>query len=125
MKITRTGIILNTQKYQECIEFYDNILGLEVLHKIDRDNEKITTFLFGDTYLMVETGGNSYDGVKPIYTCPTKFRFNVSNVQVECNKLQSKGVQIEVIHHEWGTTAEFSDPDGNRCALRSDEGFGC
>jgi lactoylglutathione lyase len=29
-----------------------------------------------------------------------------------------------VRHHGWGITAEFADPDGNRCALRSDQGFG-
>jgi catechol 2,3-dioxygenase-like lactoylglutathione lyase family enzyme len=48
MKSTKAGIILNTQKYQECIEFYGTILGLDIVFKIDRPNEKITTFALGE-----------------------------------------------------------------------------
>ncbi len=124
MNITQSGIILNTKNYHKCIEFYGNILGLKTLFEIDRPNEQITTFSLGDTYLMVEPGGISHDGVKPKETCPTKFRFNVPDVQSECDVLRAKGVEMKVVHHDWGTTAEFSDPDGNRCALRSDQGFG-
>ena len=39
--------------------------------------------------------------------------------------LQKAGHQVEVIDRSWGTTAKFSDPDGNRCALRSQRDFGC
>lgn len=125
MKFTKAGIILNTQKYKECLNFYGNILGLEILHEIDRPNEQLTSFALGEVYLMVEPGGNSHDGVKPTETCPTKFRFNVADIQAECDKLRNKGVHLKLVEHEWGSTAEFSDPDGNRCALRSDKGFGC
>lgn len=124
MKFTKAGVILNTQKYQECVNFYGKVLGLEILHKIDRPGERLTTFLLGDVYLMVETGGVSQAGVKTMETCPTKFRFNVSDVEAACNELQGKGLDLEIVNHTWGITAEFSDPDGNRCALRSDKGFG-
>jgi lactoylglutathione lyase len=73
---------------------------------------------------MVETGSTAHVGTKPIDTCRTKFRFNVSKLQAECLKLQKKGVDLTIIDHDWGATAQFSDPDGNRCALRSDAGFG-
>lgn len=124
MNYSKAGIILNTQKYRECTNFYKNMLGLKILHEIDRPGEQLTCFELGNCYLMVETGGNSYPGVKPIEQCPTKFRFNVSNIDAACKDLKNKGVNLEVHRHEWGMTAEFADPDGNRCALRSDRGFG-
>ena len=125
MKFTKAGIILNTQKYQECVDFYGTILGLDIMFKIDRPKEKITTFALGEIYLMIETGGHAQAGQKSVVICPTKFRFNVNDVLSECRALRRKGVQVEVIDHSWGTTAEFSDPDGNRCALRSQKDFGC
>jgi lactoylglutathione lyase len=119
MKFTKAGIILNTQKYQECVDFYGTILGLDIMFKIDRPKEKITTFALGEVYLMIEPGGHAQAEQKSVAVCPTKFRFNVNDVLSECRALRRKGVQVEVIDHSWGTTAEFSDPDGNRCALRS------
>ncbi len=124
MKFTKAGVILYTQKYQECVDFYGEVLELKILHKIDRAGEHLTTFLLGDAYLMVEAGGVSHAGIKTIEICPTKFRFNVSDVEAACNELRNKGVDLKVIRYKWGIAAEFSDPDGNPCALRSDKGFG-
>ncbi|MCQ0090241.1 VOC family protein [Roseovarius sp. M141] len=123
MKFSRTGIILNSEKYMECVDFYGKILGLNILFERDRQDEKLTCFDLGGVYLMVETGGRASPNVKPIERCPTKFRFNVSDVDAASDDLRRKGVTVEVRRHEWGTTAEFADPDGNRCALRSDAGF--
>ena len=125
MKFTKSGIILNTQKYQDCVDFYRTSLSLDNMFKINRPNEKITTFALGEVYLMIEPGGHAQAGQKSVAICPTKFRFNVNDVQIECQALRRKGVQVEVIDHSWRTTAEFSDPDGNRCALRSQRDFGC
>ena len=124
MHFSKSGIILNTEKYRECVNFYGGVLGLKTLYEIDRPGEQLVCFDLGGAYLMVETGGRSHAGVKPIDSCPTKFRFNVADVEAVAADLQSKGIAIEVRRYDWGTTAEFCDPDGNRCALRSDEGFG-
>lgn len=124
MKFTMAGIILFTQNYEECVEFYGSALELKTLHMIDRPGEKLTTFLLGDTYLMVETGGVASDETKTIEQNPTKFRFNVSDVLATSAALKNKAIDVNVIEHTWGTTAEFVDPDGNLCALRSDVGFG-
>lgn len=124
MRFSKAGIILNTQNYNECTVFYGEVLGLKTLYKIDKTNEQLTCFELGDLYLMVETGGKSSVGVKPIDVCPTKFRFNVKDVETSAAELKNKGISIEVQNHDWGTTAEFSDPDGNRCALRSETDFG-
>ena len=73
---------------------------------------------------MVETGGIANDGVKKIKNCPVKFRFNVPDIEAACETLRSRGIEAAIVEHSWGTTAEFSDPDGNPCALRSDLDFG-
>jgi lactoylglutathione lyase len=124
MNFTMAGVILFTQNYEECVNFYGDILELEMLHKIDRVGEQLTTFNLGDTYLMVETGGIAHGNPKTIESSPIKFRFNVPNVKATCDELRSKGIAVEVFDHTWGMTAEFHDPDGNCCALRSDKGFG-
>ncbi len=124
MDFSKAGIILNTGNYRECVAFYGNVLGLELLYEIDRPGEQLTCFDLGGAYLMVEPGGEAQPSGKSIEQCPTKFRFNVEDVEAVSSDLSGKGVDIVVQRHEWGTTAEFNDPDGNRCALRSDAGFG-
>ena len=124
MNFTMPGIILRTQNYEDCVEFYGSVLELEILHEIDREDERLTTFSLGGTYLMIETGGVASEVAKTVTQNPTKFRFNVSDVSATSKLLQGKGVDVSVETHSWGTTAEFTDPDGNLCALRSDEGFG-
>ena len=124
MKFTKTGVILNTENYRACREFYGLTLGLSELHHFGTGHDEITVFSLGTTYLMVEHGGTSHPTTKSNDVCPTKFRFNVPDVEEAAKELADKGVEIIVLKHDWGMTVEFSDPDGNRCALRSDEGFG-
>lgn len=124
MDFSKAGIILNTQNYVSCVDFYGRVLGLPFIQELKDEKDSITVFALGDIYLMIERGGHAHEGSKPIETCPTKLRFNVQNVQAKADILKAKGVRIEVREHDWGTTAEFADPDGNRCALRSERGFG-
>ena len=124
MKFTKSGIILFTENYEQCVEFYGSVLELDLLHRIDREGERLTTFSLGDCYLMVETGGAACASAKNVTQNPTKLRFNVPEVAETARVLRGKGVDVSVATHSWGTTAEFTDPDGNLCALRSDEGFG-
>ena len=124
MKFNKTGIILNTENYQACVTFYGEILGLAQLYQIDRPGETLTCFDMGGAYLMVETGGTSQPEGKTLETCPVKFRFNVDDVSDAAAELMACGVGVTVKEHDWGTTGEFHDPDGNRCALRSDRDFG-
>lgn len=122
--ITRHGVILNTARHAECVAFYRDSLGLEILFARDSEDERLTCFDMGGAYLMVESGGVASDRPKTAETCPAKLRFNLTDVAAGAAHLRARGVTVEMRVHDWGTTAEFSDPDGNRCALRSDAGFG-
>ena len=124
MQFTTAGIILYTDRYDDCVRFYGSTLELPIMFQIDRPGETLTCFDLGGAYLMVEVGGPASASRKTIERSPIKFRFNVADIEATCAKLSSKGLRVAVQHHAWGSTAEFFDPDGNRCALRTNEGFG-
>ena len=124
MQISKAGIILFTASYEDCVAFYGEVLGLPVLFRLDTADSTLTCFDLGGAYLMVEPGGPRFSQSGDAEQSPVKLRFNVEDVETSAMELRNKGVEVTVRHHGWGTTAEFADPDGNRCALRSDQGFG-
>ena len=119
MKFDRTGIILYTIKYKKCVDFYENILELKKLF----ENENLTCFALGETYLMVELDDENHKkDVLPtrVKTC---LRMNVSNVKSLAAKVKAKNIKVNYQEHSWGTVAKFFDPDGNLCAFKDSEKF--
>ncbi|KAB1069778.1 glyoxalase/bleomycin resistance/dioxygenase family protein [Tamlana haliotis] len=119
MKFDRTGIILYTIEYKKCKAFYEEVLELPKLF----ENEVLTCFELGDTYLLVELDldyNGEGSGESRIKTC---LRMNVSNVRHFADKLISKGVDVKYQEFSWGTIAKFFDPDGNLCAFKDSEKF--
>ena len=119
MKFDRTGIILYVIRYKECVDFYENTIGLKIMFEA----EMLTCFEYGDSYLMVELD-DEYNGKEPsparVKTC---LRMNVSNVKSLTDELISKGVMVDYQEHSWGTIAKFFDPDGNLCAFKDSVKF--
>lgn len=116
MEYERTGIILYTINYKECIDFYSNILKLEILFS----TEMLTCYKFGGSYLMVEIDdtidpSKEYQSGDRITTC---LRLNVKNVKQHAEHLSAHNIKVDYQEHEWGTIAKFFDPDGNLCAFR-------
>jgi len=121
MQFTRTGVILCTERYGECVAFYRDILGLPVVERLDDAHSKLTVFRFGaDTYLMVETGGEASDHAKTLRENPVWLRFNVRDVSIAAEALRAKGVRVAIRREVWGTVGDFADPDGNVCSLREE-----
>jgi lactoylglutathione lyase len=119
MEFDRTGIILYTVAYKECVVFYEEILGLTKLFK----TTALTCFEFGGSYLMVELD-TTYDGQKTAEErTRTCLRMNVSNVRVLTEKLIAKDIVVDYQEHSWGTIAKFHDPDGNLCAFKDSKMF--
>lgn len=112
------GIILGTERYDECVAFYRDTLGLPVWY----DKPGLVCLRFGHGYLMIETGGFANKNVptqrKPNSENPTMLRFNVKDVEAAARLLESKGVAVTVKVFEWGTVGTFLDPDGNACELK-------
>lgn len=116
MKIAKTGFILYTINYEECVNFYQNILGLKVLYK----KEMLTCFDFHGSYLMVEIDDETDITESAIpnrdKTC---IRINVEDVKVACKALDANSIQYSYGVYDWGTIAKFRDPDGNLVGFRS------
>lgn len=115
---TRTGLILYVQKYEQCVDFYLNKIGLSILFT----TPELTCFDFGGSYLMVEVDDRP-DLPQRLGSPPSCLRFNVPDVRALADELTAKGVSVDYQEHSWGTVAKFFDPDGNLCALKDDESF--
>lgn len=107
MKYERTGVILCTEKYDECVEFYSDVLNLPILKTLDDKYSKLTVLRFGEnTYLMVETGGNAIPSGKDLIQNPVWLRFNVKSVEDAAAELLNKGIDVKVRKEVWGTVGE-------------------
>lgn len=113
MQGLKTGIILYTEKYEECVSFYRDKIELPIMF----EKENLTCFDFAGSYLMVETGGIA-SKEKDISQNPTILRFDVQNFDESVDFLRGKNIDVDVQVHDWGTVGEFSDPDGNGCSLK-------
>jgi len=109
------GIILGTERYDECLAFYRDTLELPVWFEKDG----LCCLHFGNGYLMIETGGHAHEKRKTTVHNPTMIRFNVEDVDAAADLLEKRNVSLERKAFDWGTVATFSDPDGNPCELKN------
>ncbi|MCJ8312049.1 MAG: glyoxalase/bleomycin resistance/dioxygenase family protein [Saccharospirillaceae bacterium] len=119
IKIERTGIILHTQNYEQCVAFYRDILEL----KIEILSPDLTSFDFGGAYLMVEREGEANLLGKTKEQNPTVLRMNVVDVKQTTQLLRDKDVVVDYVEFDWGTVARFMDPDGNFIEFKDSEKF--
>ena len=110
-----TGIILGTERFDACVAFYRDVLGLPVWFTKD----DLVCLRFGAAYLMIETGGVAVDPNKNNGQNPTILRFNVDDVAAAAEALTARGISVALKTFAWGTVATFADPDGNLCELKN------
>jgi len=123
MNIVQTGIILNVEKFDECVTFYKNLFGLKVLFEEQYGDFRLTCFEFDGSYLMVETDGFAKPEGKTLRENSTKLRFNVSNIKEALKTIDTYGIEAEIIENDWGSTINIYDPDGNRVGIRDEATF--
>jgi lactoylglutathione lyase len=123
METARTGIILNVEKFDECISFYKDLFGLKVLFEEQYGEFKLTCFAFGGAYLMVETDGYAKPEGKSLKENSTKLRFNVSDIEGALERITRYGIEAKIIRNDWGSTINIFDPDGNRVGVRDEVTF--
>ncbi|KZL17542.1 MULTISPECIES: VOC family protein [unclassified Pseudovibrio] len=114
------GIILFVEDFKACENFYEHILGLEI---IEREGN-LTTFRMGQNYLMVERGGHGSSHLKNRGQNPFVLRFNMNDIDASIETLRANNVQVKRQVFDWGTIAGFCDPDGNLCELKSPASVG-
>ena len=123
MDIRRTGVILNTENYQACVDFYQSVFGLEILFNDQQGDFQLTCFDFGGSYLMIETGGIAQAGEKTMAQSASKLRFNVDDIEAALATLKTHGINAEISRNDWGDTINCHDPDGNRIGIRLESSF--
>lgn len=123
MKHLRTGVILNTENYDECVAFYRDVFELRQMFSRDEGGHRLSCFELGAGYLMVETGGHARPDGKEVEENCTKLRFNVHSLEEARRSLRSWGIEAEISTFEWGSTINIRDPDGNRIGIREDSAF--
>ena len=114
-QIKTFGIILQTQKFEECVHFYRDILGLPVWY----EKPTLVCLRFGAGYLMIETGGHAIEGQKSTKQNPTILRFNVNDVDAAAEEIRKHGITVTREDFPWGKVATFIDPDGNLCEFKN------
>lgn len=114
----RFGLILHTERYEACVAFYRDTMGLRMEFQKNEPGQVLTILEFGAAYLMIEPGGVASEGPKTDGQNPVVLRLNVADIDKTATALRGAGVALEVERHDWGAIADFSDPDGNRCQLR-------
>ncbi|MFT4662729.1 MAG: lactoylglutathione lyase [Patiriisocius sp.] len=119
MKFDRTGIILYTIEYLKCVEFYKNILGLNIMF----ESKNLTCITFGQSYLMVELDDEYNGQITAIERTKTCLRMNVPDVKILTDHLTSKNIKVDYQEHSWGTIAKFFDRDGNLYAFKDSAKF--
>lgn len=117
LEIVTPGLILGTERFDACVAFYRDVIGLPVWY----EKPGLVCLRFGDGYLMVEGGGVARDGRKRQDENPTMLRFNVADVAAEADKLRAAGVDVAVRQFDWGLVGTFVDPDGNACELKNSD----
>lgn len=123
MNIVRTGMILNVEKFDECVTFYKYLFGLKVLFEEQYGDFRLTCFEFYGSYLMVETDGFAKPEGKTLRENSTQLRFNVSNIEEALKTINAYGIEAEIIENDWGSTINIYDPDGNRVGIRDEATF--
>lgn len=114
----QTGVILFTENYEACLDFYENLLGLER----EWQKETLTRFRFGGSYLLVEKGGTARPHEKSFAESPATLRLDVDDVEAAAEALRARGVPVTITVWDWGITGAIVDPDGNRVELKNFEG---
>jgi lactoylglutathione lyase len=106
------GFILFVEKFHECEKFYAGTIGLRILYR----KESLTAFEFGNGYLMLEAESSE---TRKAARRPFVIRFNVGDLVRATKYLEHQGVDLVTHHFDWGSIAGFTDPDGNRCELKT------
>jgi len=114
MKIAETGFIIFMERYPETLKFYTEKLRLHVR----KQEDGLTIFDFGRSYLMLEDHGVSSAEEKTRAQNPTVIRIDVFDFDHTVEELTERGVQVQVHQFNWGTIGVIIDPEGNRIEIK-------
>jgi len=116
MNPSRSGVILKTSRKAECIAFYRDIIGLDILF----EDDFLTCFGWGDGYLMIEPDPEGH----ALAPCDhLVLRFNVEDVPEVVSRLRRHGIEAHYAKFDWGEIASFQDPAGTKLEFKDAASF--
>ena len=118
MEYTKTGIVVITEKYNACVDFYKNVIQLKATGEEIKGAFKMTRFEVGTSYILVETGGKAIPAGKKVSENPCVLRFDVENIGQVLKHLLSFGLEANFYDWDWGKIITVCDPDGNRIEFK-------
>ncbi|MEO1873132.1 MAG: VOC family protein [Cobetia sp.] len=121
--VARYGLILNTERFDECVAFYQGLFELPLLFNKEDGGFRLICLAYGDGYLMIEQGGRAIEGGKSPEQGSAKLRFNVSDIEKALAEVREWGIDAEIEETPWGRTIHLHDPDANRVGIRDEAGF--
>ena len=123
MKFDRSGIIVISRNYVECVSFYKNIFELKEIFTKKEGDFGLTCFEFGESYLMIETDSDESDDAKSLSKTSVILRLHVADIDSALASLQNKNISTVFNKNDWGSTIDVTDPDGNRINIRDEQSF--
>ncbi|HET9869738.1 MAG TPA: VOC family protein [bacterium] len=105
--LRESGLILFASDYAASVAFYRDRVGLRVRF----EKENLTCFQFGGSYLLVEPRYGEEAVPAPNGNSPV-WRLNVDSIDEVLAALRARGLAVEKMEFEWGTTVSLRDPDG-------------
>ncbi|AVV33046.1 glyoxalase/bleomycin resistance/dioxygenase family protein [Halomonas sp. SF2003] len=121
--VARYGLILNTERFDECVAFYQGLFELPLMFRKEDGGFRLICLAYGDGYLMIEQGRRAIEGGKSPEQGSAKLRFNVSDIEQALRDVREWGIDAEIEETPWGRTIHLYDPDGNRVGIRDEAGF--
>ncbi|MDH3762113.1 MAG: glyoxalase/bleomycin resistance/dioxygenase family protein [Gammaproteobacteria bacterium] len=123
MQIARTGIILTTEGYDDCVAFYRDLFSLPLLFQQQQDDFRLGCLDCNGACPMIETGGHARPAGKTIAQNASKLSFNVTSLKVALQTIRNRGIAAEISVNDRGSTIDLFDADGNRAGIREKPGF--
>jgi predicted enzyme related to lactoylglutathione lyase len=105
-------VILAVNRFDECVAFYKDKLGLNETHR-ESPPEQFVTFNLGGSEFSLHGG---YEGKKD---GPISIYFLTADIDEEIARLKKSGVKIvrPPARFSWGWLATVEDPDGNEIGI--------
>lgn len=119
MKINKLGhVVLRVTDCARAEDFYNGLLGLPIIARLDDHGMRMTFFSLGDHHdfavMQVSGEGSSH---APSATGLHHVAFNVGTTMDDLREakawLEGAGVAVDPVDHEVTKSLYFSDPDGN------------
>jgi lactoylglutathione lyase len=123
MNLERTGIILKTENFDACVNFYRGNFSLPLMFEKHEADFRLACLEFGGAYLMIETGGPRAELSRSLEQNPVIIRFNAGALPDAEARLEKLGTEYSKELFDWGTVLILIDPDGNRVEVRDEQSF--